>query len=219
MVLVEVREFSQGAAAVEPEPAAPADARGVPGAIPPGEKPEDAGAAASDEIPGDPAEAVAEDAPCVTLDGGTPGSADPGATAPASEGHGVVAGDPSGTDAGADVDAAAAEEPAAGEAVPADEVVVETGPPARAKARGRRRTGAARRRPAPRPTIEEPDPIQARARKGVCVAYFVDHECWRVPDAYCNTALHVCVMRDCPVYHLHQEALERRFAGKYKHLW
>jgi len=63
------------------------------------------------------------------------------------------------------------------------------------------------------------DPRQAHARKGVCFAYFINHECWRVSDAYCNTALQVCALRNCPVYHLHQDALERRFAGKFKHFW
>ncbi len=63
------------------------------------------------------------------------------------------------------------------------------------------------------------DPEQAHARKGVCSAYFINQECWRVPDAYCNTALQICAIRECPVYHLHQEALEKRFAGKFKHFW
>jgi hypothetical protein len=62
-------------------------------------------------------------------------------------------------------------------------------------------------------------PAQAESRTGVCRSYFVNHECWRVPTAYCNTALQVCVIRQCPVYHLHKDALERRFAKKYKHLW
>lgn len=56
-------------------------------------------------------------------------------------------------------------------------------------------------------------------RTGVCRSYFINHECWRVPNAYCNTALQVCVIRNCPVYHLHKDALERRFAKKFKHLW
>jgi hypothetical protein len=60
---------------------------------------------------------------------------------------------------------------------------------------------------------------QAHARKGVCFAYFLNHECWRVPDAYCITALQVCITRECPVYHLHKDALERRFARKFKHFW
>ena len=60
---------------------------------------------------------------------------------------------------------------------------------------------------------------QARARKGVCYAYFINHECWRVPDAYSTSALHVCITRECPVYHLHKDALERRFARKFKHFW
>jgi len=62
-------------------------------------------------------------------------------------------------------------------------------------------------------------PAQTESRTGVCRSYFVNHECWRVPTAYCNTALQVCVIRNCPVYHLHKGALERRFAKKFKHLW
>ena len=107
--------------------------------------------------------------------------------------------------------------------------------PARAKARARKtrartspKKGAAaaqRRAPRERRSAGEPmalngvEPRQVQSRKGVCSAYFMNNECWRVSDAYCNTALHVCAMRDCPVYHLHQEALERRFAAKYKYLW
>jgi len=105
---------------------------------------------------------------------------------------------------------------------------------ARAKARARKtrprtsaKKAAASRRRAPREhrpagdhmLLNGVEPRQVQSRKGVCSAYFVNNECWRVSDAYCNTALHVCAMRDCPVYHLHQEALERRFAAKYKHLW
>jgi hypothetical protein len=62
-------------------------------------------------------------------------------------------------------------------------------------------------------------PAQAEPRTGVCRSYFVNHDCWRVPGAYCNTALQVCVIRNCPVYHLHKDALERRFAKKFKHFW
>ncbi len=64
-----------------------------------------------------------------------------------------------------------------------------------------------------------PDLVAVHAKKGVCAAYYVNHACWEVPDAYCNQALHVCMLRDCPVYHLHQEELERRFAAKFAHLW
>jgi hypothetical protein len=60
---------------------------------------------------------------------------------------------------------------------------------------------------------------QAHARKGVCFAYFLNHECWRVPDAHCHSALQVCITRECPVYHLHKETFERRFAKKFKHFW
>lgn len=63
------------------------------------------------------------------------------------------------------------------------------------------------------------DPAQAQSRTGVCRSYFINPECWRVPGAYCNTALQICVIRNCPVYHLHKDALERRFAKKFKHFW
>ncbi len=56
-------------------------------------------------------------------------------------------------------------------------------------------------------------------KKGVCAAYFVNKHCWELPDAYCNHALHICRLRECPVYNLHQEEMEQRFAGKFKHLW
>lgn len=56
-------------------------------------------------------------------------------------------------------------------------------------------------------------------RKGVCQAYFVNRRCWEVPDAYCNHALHVCMLRNCPVYHLHREELEKRFAARFRYLW
>ena len=62
-------------------------------------------------------------------------------------------------------------------------------------------------------------PTQVQSRTGVCRSYFINHECWRVSNAYCNTALQVCVIRNCPVYHLHKDALERRFANKFKHFW
>jgi len=60
---------------------------------------------------------------------------------------------------------------------------------------------------------------QATERKGVCFTYFTNRECWQVPEAYCNTALQVCITRECPVYHLHRESMERRFAKKFKHFW
>lgn len=66
---------------------------------------------------------------------------------------------------------------------------------------------------------EDVGPAPTESRTGVCRSYFVNHECWRVPAAYCNTALQVCVIRNCPVYHLHKDALERRFAKKFKHFW
>jgi hypothetical protein len=87
----------------------------------------------------------------------------------------------------------------------------------------RRREPAPARRAAPAPAddvdIDTAPPAQPEARTGVCRSYFVNHECWRVPNAYCNTALQVCVIRNCPVYHLHKDALEQRFAKKFKHFW
>jgi len=78
------------------------------------------------------------------------------------------------------------------------------------------------RRSAPAPDDAGEDsvnPMPVQSRTGVCRSYFINHECWRVPNAYCNTALQVCVIRNCPVYHLHKDALERRFAKKFKHFW
>ncbi|MBM3450604.1 MAG: hypothetical protein FJX78_06425 [Armatimonadetes bacterium] len=56
-------------------------------------------------------------------------------------------------------------------------------------------------------------------RRGVCFAFFLNRNCWDVDDAFCNHALQVCMLRNCPVYHLHREALEKQFAAKFKHLW
>jgi hypothetical protein len=56
-------------------------------------------------------------------------------------------------------------------------------------------------------------------RRGVCESYYINHACWEVPDAFCNSALHTCMLRDCPVYNLHREDLEKRFASRYSHLW
>jgi hypothetical protein len=53
----------------------------------------------------------------------------------------------------------------------------------------------------------------------VCFAFFVNRKCWEVQEAYCNHALHICMLRQCPVYELHREELERRFADKFKYLW
>jgi hypothetical protein len=64
-----------------------------------------------------------------------------------------------------------------------------------------------------------PDIIAGPAKKGVCAAYYVSRKCWEVADAYCNQALHVCMLRECPVYHLNREELEQRFARKFSHLW
>ncbi|MCL6553100.1 MAG: hypothetical protein K6W08_08275 [Firmicutes bacterium] len=74
--------------------------------------------------------------------------------------------------------------------------------------------------PAPGPSGAPPGMgPEALARKGVCAAYYVNRRCWEVADAYCNTALHVCMLRDCPVYHLNRDELEHRFARKFAHLW
>lgn len=56
-------------------------------------------------------------------------------------------------------------------------------------------------------------------KKGVCAAYFVNKQCWEVADAYCNHALHICRLRECPVYNLHHEAMEERYTKRFKHLW
>lgn len=53
----------------------------------------------------------------------------------------------------------------------------------------------------------------------MCFAFFVNRKCWEVQEAYCNHALHICMLRQCPVYYLHREDLERRFAEKFKYLW
>jgi len=93
--------------------------------------------------------------------------------------------------------------PAAREPAPADRPIlrlVRDAPPALAPVRG----------------VEE---LTLHPKKGVCAAYFVNKKCWELPEAFCNQALHICRLRDCPVYALHQEELERRFAAKFKHLW
>lgn len=56
-------------------------------------------------------------------------------------------------------------------------------------------------------------------RKGVCAAYYLNKRCWELPDAFCNHALHICRLRECPVYHLHREEMEARYAAKFRHLW
>lgn len=56
-------------------------------------------------------------------------------------------------------------------------------------------------------------------KKGVCAAYFVNKRCWELPDAFCNHALHICRLRECPVYNLRRDEMEGRFASKFSHLW
>jgi hypothetical protein len=58
-----------------------------------------------------------------------------------------------------------------------------------------------------------------QSRHGVCWAYYVNPQCWEIPEAYCNQALHICMLRNCPVYRLHREEMERRFAEKFRYLW
>jgi len=85
-----------------------------------------------------------------------------------------------------------------------------------------RRPGARRRlrqRPAPDVDADGVNPDQVHGRKGVCFAFFLNPACWRIPEAYCNSALQVCITRECPIYHLHKDALEARFARKFRHLW
>jgi len=69
------------------------------------------------------------------------------------------------------------------------------------------------------PPMPAAEASAAHTRKGVCAAYYVTRRCWEVPDAYCNQALHVCMLRECPVYHLNREQLEERFSRKFTHLW
>jgi len=74
--------------------------------------------------------------------------------------------------------------------------------------------------PVPVPAGPAPmDMAAAASKKGVCSAYYTNPQCWEVPDAFCNRALHVCMLRECPVYHLNRERLEQRFARKFAHLW
>lgn len=56
-------------------------------------------------------------------------------------------------------------------------------------------------------------------KKGVCAAYFVNKQCWMLPDAYCNHAPQICQIRECPVYNLHHTDMEERYSKKFKHLW
>ncbi|HXX37507.1 MAG TPA: hypothetical protein VEP50_05035 [bacterium] len=125
----------------------------------------------------------------------------------------VRAGEPQ---AGAEAVAEAAPE---APAAPLERTVRRRDRASRKRAASRRGPQPARRRPTERWALDGVDPRQVHTRHGVCAAYFINPECWRVPDAHCNTALQVCAMRNCPVYHLHQETLERRFAAKYKHFW
>ncbi|HXF82393.1 MAG TPA: hypothetical protein VNN19_06555, partial [bacterium] len=71
--------------------------------------------------------------------------------------------------------------------------------------------------PEPQPSLEEL--TRHLPKKGVCAAYFASKRCWELPDAYCNHALQVCRLRECPVYGLHREEMERRFAAKFSYLW
>ncbi len=73
--------------------------------------------------------------------------------------------------------------------------------------------------PPPIPEAVLPEMPAALPRKGVCQAYFLNKRCWEVAEAFCNTALHVCMTRECPIYHLYKEEMERRFAAKFAHFW
>jgi hypothetical protein len=79
--------------------------------------------------------------------------------------------------------------------------------------------GAPAAAPAPMAEPVLPEVPMLLPKKGVCQAYFINRHCWEVPEAFCNTALQVCMTRECPVYHLHKDELERRFAAKYRHFW
>ena len=227
VVAVEVREISaRPSAATESDLVQPTTPEGERGAEP---------RAASEKA------APAAEAPLPKFDGSEgEGSANAGdgAPPPPDAGAGVSEPEPAGAYPPASAAPARAEAPppAGARAAASEQELAEADSPggvepAPAKARrpGRKRPargtpkkakGAHRQAaPAAADALEGVDPAQARSRKGVCVAYFVDHECWHVRNAYCNTALHVCVMRACPVYHLHKVALERRFASKYRHLW
>ncbi len=72
--------------------------------------------------------------------------------------------------------------------------------------------------PAPKPVAIQ-EAVTVHPTKGICAAYQISQACWEVPDAYCNQALHLCMLRECPVYDLNRSVLERRFAAKYAHLW
>lgn len=72
--------------------------------------------------------------------------------------------------------------------------------------------------PAPKP-ISVQGPVAVHPSRGICAAYQISHACWEVPEAYCNQALHICMLRECPVYDLNRSVLDRRFAAKFAHLW
>lgn len=155
--------------------------------------------------PGPPGPAADDKAP-TDAPGGRPDPAAPArgaGQAPALNGESH----PAETSAVAAADAAPRAVPTAGAGAPKR--------PAEAAGRGKRRPPRAPETV----SADTVNPMQAQSRTGVCRSYFINHECWRVPNAYCNTALQVCVIRNCPVYHLHKDALERRFAKKFKHFW
>ncbi len=225
-VPIDQREASRG---LQDRPAAP---------DPPVAARDAGGTGARDGAPGAPAIRPAPEHGPPAPDAAAPAPGARGATAGPGAGH--LADAPAGPDGAARIDAASpAAEPVADRERAGIERRRDPAPP---KVRAARRAadetrgdttrrapskkGAARRRPRRRSrsaasswALDGVDPRQVHSRRGVCSAYFVDQECWRVPDAYCNTALHVCAMRECPVYHLHRDVLERRFASKYKHLW
>ncbi len=73
--------------------------------------------------------------------------------------------------------------------------------------------------PPPIPEAVLPEMPAALPKKGVCQAYFINKRCWEVSEAFCNTALQVCMTRECPIYHLYKDEMERRFAAKFAHFW
>src|SRR3989304_1311482 len=79
--------------------------------------------------------------------------------------------------------------------------------------------GRAAPAPPPIPEAVLPEMPAALPKKGVCQAYFINKRCWELPEAFCNTALQVCMTREGPIYPLYKEEMERRFAAKFAHFW
>src|SRR3990172_1513639 len=60
--------------------------------------------------------------------------------------------------------------------------------------------------PPPIPEAVLPEMPAVLPKNGGCQAFF-------------NTALQVCMTRECPIYHLYKGEMERRFAAKFAHFW